>query len=308
MLDAIASLPLGITGSPRPPLPASYASFVNPNGLVGARIGVTRQGIDGAEPHTAAVFDDALAAMTAAGAILTDLDAAPFTFPPGDGELLVLLFEFVTDLKNYFATRVGVPMAGKTLAEAIAFNEANAGVEMPFFGQEIFELANSLATGPDDPQPGFTDSQGQTLTYNKALEIDRLAGGPNGIDAALGQFAIDAIATPTGTPTWPNDLINGDHFSFGTSGLAAIVGYPIINVPMGNVFGLPVGISFIGTAFSEGTLIRIASGFEAKTHARIAPQFFTTLPLDNVGGVPLTRARRGRGHGHTTAHGHMHHL
>ena len=315
VLDAIASrtpdgrdpatggVPLGITGSPRPPLPASYASFVNPNGLVGARIGVTRQGIDGAEPHTAAVFDDALAAMTAAGAILTDLDAAPFTFPPGDGELLVLLFEFVTDLKNYFATRVGVPMAGKTLADAIAFNEANAGVEMPFFGQEIFELANSLATGPDDQQPAFNG-----MTYNQALEIDRLAGGLNGIDAALGQFAIEAIATPTGTPTWPNDLINGDHFSFGTSGLAAIVGYPIINVPMGNVFGLPVGISFIGTAFSEGTLIRIASGFEAKTHARIAPQFFTTLPLDNVGGVPLTRARRGRGHGHTTAHGHMHHL
>jgi amidase len=315
VLDAIASrtpdgrdpatggVPLGITGSSRPALPVSYASFVMPNGLVGAQIGVTRQGIDGAEPHTAAVFDQALDAMAASGAILTDLDAANFTFPPGDGELLVLVFEFVTDLKNYFGTRVGVPMAGKTLADAIAFNEANAAVEMPFFGQEIFELANSLAPGPDDPQPAFGG-----MTYNQALEIDRLAGGPNGIDAALTQFNIEAIATPTGTPTWPNDLINGDHFSFGTSGLAAIVGYPIINVPMGNVFGLPVGISFIGTAFSEGALIRIASGFEAKTHARIAPEFFTTLPLENISGVPLTGARRGRGHGHISGHGHLHHL
>src|SRR5581483_8767762 len=148
---------------------------------------------------------------------------------------------------------------------------------MPFFGQEIFELANSLEPGPDDPQPAFGG-----LTYNQALEIDRLAGGPNGIDQALQQFTIEAIATPTGTPTWPNDLINGDHFEFGTSGLAAIVGYPIINVPMGNVFGLPVGISFIGTAFSEPTLIRIASGFEHATHARIVPQFFPTLPRNNV--------------------------
>ncbi len=313
VLDAIASrtpdprdpatggVPLGWQGRSRPALPASYASFVNANGLMGARIGFTRQGIDDANPPTAAVFDAALEAMIAAGAILVDLDAAGFAFPPGDGEFLVLVFDFVTDLKNYFATRAGVPMAGKTLADAIAFNEAHADVEMPFFGQEIFELANSLAPGPDDPQPAFGG-----LTYNQALEIDRLAGGPDGIDQALQQFTIEAIATPTGTPTWPNDLINGDHFEFGTSSLAAIVGYPIINVPMGNVFGLPVGISFIGTAFSEGPLIRIASGFEAATHARIVPHFFATLPLDHVRGVPLGR-RRGRGHG---VHGkaHLHHL
>jgi amidase len=104
---------------------------------------------------------------------------------------------------------------------------------------------------------------------------------------------------------WTTDLLNGDHFSFGTSGLAAIVGYPIIQVPMGDVFGMPVGISFIGTAFSEPMLIKLASGFEHAVHARIEPQFFPTLPLDNIKGVPLSRSRKPSG---TTHHLHqMHH-
>ncbi len=88
-------------------------------------------------------------------------------------------------------------------------------------------------------------------------------------------------------------MINGDHFQFATSGIADIVGYPIVNVPMGNVFGLPVGISFIGTAFSEPTLIKLSSGFEHAVHARLVPQLFDTLPLDNVSGVPLIRRRGG---------------
>lgn len=298
---ATGGVPLGWRGRTRPALPANYASFVNANGLNGAAIGVTRQGIDDVSSFTADVFDDALDAMHGAGAILVDLDARGFTFPPGDGEFLVLLFEFVDDLRNYFATRAGVPMAHKTLADAIAFNEANAGVEMPFFGQEIFELAQSLLPGANTPQPAFGG-----MTYNQALDKDRDAG-VNGIDLALRTFGVEAIATPTGTPVWPTDLINGDRFEFGTSSLAAIVGYPIINVPMGNVFGVPLGISFIGTAFSEATLIRIASGFEHATHARIVPQFFPTLPRNNVNGVPLNRRRRGPGHG-GHRHMHLHHL
>jgi amidase len=283
---ATGGVPLGWKGKSRPAIPANYTQFVSTNGLAGARIGVTRQGIDDVSSFTAAVFDAALASMQGAGAILVDLDAQGFTFPSGDGEFLVLLFDFVTDLRDYFATRVGVPMAGKTLADAVAFNTANANVEMPFFLQEIFDLALALATGANTPQPLFGG-----MTYNQALEIDRLAG-VNGIDAALSTFGVDAIATPTGTPVWPTDLINGDRFEFGTSSLAAIVGYPIINVPMGNVFGLPLGISFIGTAFSEPTLIRIASGFEQVTQARIVPQFFATLPRNNISGVPLNRVRR----------------
>ena len=295
---ATATVPLGWRGRARPMnLPTNYTQFVKSNGLVGARIGVTRQGIDAVSAFTGAVFDNALDAMEAAGATLVDLDEAGFTFPPGNGELLVLLFEFVGDLRQYLATRVGVPVAGKTLAEVIAFNDANEAREMPFFAQEIFDLALALRPGANTPQPIFGD-----LTYNQALDIDHDAG-VGGIDAALTNFNLDAIATPTGTPVWPTDLINGDRFEFGTSGLAAIVGYPIVNVPMGNVFGVPLGISFISTAFSEPTLIKLAAGFEHAMRARIVPEFFPTLPQNNVAGVPLSRRRNGR-----NDHGHRHHV
>lgn len=277
---ATGSVPLGWRGRFNRPanLPTDYTQFLNRDGLRGTRIGVTRAGITGFDPNFPTpqsvlnLFEKAVTAIQAAGATIVDLEASGFTFPGGDGEFLVLLFDFVGDLRSYFATRVGVPMAGKTLADAIAFNNANAATEMPFFAQEIFDLAQSLATGPDDPQPVFGG-----MTYNQALEIDRLAT-VNGIDKALHDFNLDGIVSPTGTPAWPTDLIFGDRFFFGTSNLAAIGGFPIINVPLGNLFGLPMGISFFGTAFSEPMLIKLASGFEHATRARIVPQFLDDLP------------------------------
>ena len=153
---ATGGVPLGLRGlATRPPLPADYTAFVDPNGLRGARIGVTRQGVDNVDTMVGGIFDDAIAAMRRAGATIVDLDAANFVFPPPDGEFLVLVFEFVDDLRNYFATRVGVPLAGGTLDDLIAFNDANAAKEMPFFGQEILELAASLEPGADTPQPAF---------------------------------------------------------------------------------------------------------------------------------------------------------
>jgi amidase len=289
---ATGGVPLGWRGlRPRPALPADYSAFVNPDGLRGAVLGVTRQGVDGASPSVGVLFDRALAAMHDAGATLVDLDAAGFVFPPGDGEFLVLVYDFKIDLQQYFTTRLGVPMAGATLLDAIEFNNTHAAVEMPFFAQEIFDLAQSIdVSSPDAPQAAFGG-----LTYNQALDIDQ-AAGVNGIDKALHDFGVQAIVTPTGTPAWTTDLINGDHFQFATSGLAAIVGYPIVNVSMGDVFGLPVGLSFIGTAFSEPSLIRFASGFEHVAQARIVPQLFATLPLTNVNGVPLTRRHGAPGH------------
>src|SRR5262249_37786727 len=130
---ATGGVPLGWqgTGKPRPALPLDYTAFLNPNGLVGARIGTTRQGIDNAPPQVVATFDAAVAAIQAAGATVIDLDNQGFSFVPAGGEFLVLLFDFKIDLEKYFATRVGVPMASKTLADAITFNEANAAAEMP---------------------------------------------------------------------------------------------------------------------------------------------------------------------------------
>ena len=285
---ATAGVPLGWKGRARPTnIPADYTQFLNRDGLRGARLGLTRSGIESAPAQVGAAFDEVLEALAAAGATVIDLDAAGFEFAPADGEFLVLVYEFREDLRDYLATRNRVPLAGKTLADAIAFNEAHAGKEMPFFGQEIFELANSLAPGPDDPQPAFDN-----MTYNQALEIDRLSG-VNGIDRALAQFDLDAVIAPTDNPPWATDLLYGDHFLFGSSGLAAGAGYPIVQVPASLVFGAPLGISFFGTAFSEPTLIRLASGFEAVTQVRAQnpPTFALMLPDDHIEGTTLRRPR-----------------
>src|SRR5713226_3357068 len=155
---------------------------------------------------------------------------------------------------------------------------------MPFFNQDIFDFCNSLAPGPDDPQPAFGG-----MTYNQALEADRLFA-VNTVDAALSSQHIDAIVTATDNPAWATDLLYGDHFIFGTSSIAAGEGYPIIQVPAGMVFGVPLGISFIGTAFSEPTLITLASGYEAATQVRAhnLPTFAATVPFTNIQGTTVS--------------------
>jgi amidase len=294
---ATAGVPLGWqgTGRARPTsIPTDYTQFLDPGGLKGARLGLTRAGLGGFDPFVPTPqpvldsFEAAVAALTAAGATVIDLDAAGFTFASADGEFLVLLFEFRTDVQRYLSSRVGVPVAGGTLQTLIDFDNANAAREMPFFNQDIFDLAETLAPGPDDPQPVFGG-----LTYNQALAIDHNAG-VNGVDAAISQFNLDAVVSATDNPAWATDLLYGDHFIFGSSSLAAGPGYPIVDVPAGMVFGAPLGISFFGTAFSEPTLIRLASGFEAATRvrARNLPTFASTLPFDNIQGTTLTRPTR----------------
>jgi amidase len=292
---ATGSVPLGWKGRTRPTnIPGDYTQFLNAKGLQGARLGLTRAGLNGFDPFVPTpqpvldAFEAAVEALTAAGATVVDLDAAGFTFPSAGGESLVLDFDFRNDVQAYFATRVGVPVAGGTLQSAIDFNNAHADVEMPFFNQDVFDQAESLAPGPDDPQPVFGG-----MTYNQALEIDRLSG-VNGIDAALKQFNLDAVVSATDNPAWATDLVYGDHFIFGTSGLAAPPGYPIVQVPAGIVFGVPLGISFFGTAFSEPTLIKLASGFEAATKIRAEnlPTFAPMTPFNNIQGTTLRKPRR----------------
>jgi len=286
---ATSTSPLGKSGQPRPMLPVDYTQFVNPDGLFGSRIGVARE-FEGFSPKLDAVFEDALSAMQSAGATLVDV-----TFPHfqdifnGAPEFTVLLFDFKADLQNYLATRVDVPIAGGSLADAIAFNNAHAAQELQFFGQEIFELSQQFNVA--DPN---TNNQPLGMSYSAAIAADKLFGATEGIDLLLTQNNLHAIVAPTDNPAWPTDLINGDHFVIGTSGPAAIVGYPIINVPMGFTFGVPVGISFMGTAFSEPTLIKLASGFEHVTQARRPPLLLRTLPFDTKGLPSRVRpSRRG---------------
>jgi amidase len=291
---ATAGVPLGWQGRFTRPanIPSDYTQFLNADGLRGARLGVTRQGIDNAPAQVGAAFDAVLAQMTAAGAVLVDLDAAGFTFPTAAGELFVLEFDFRGDVASYFATRTGVPLAHGTLQTAIDFNNNNADAEMPFWGQDIFTQAESLPPGPNDgiTDPGLAAFLGVPVgtSYNQALAIDK-AATVGGVDAALAQFSLDAVLAPTDNPAWSTDLLYGDHFVFGSSGLGAPGGYPYVQVPATNVFGIPLGITFFGTAFSEGKLITLASGFEAVTHERAKnlPKFTPTIPDDHIAGEPL---------------------
>lgn len=291
--SATGGVPLGWQGRFKRPtnIPTDYTKFLNSNGLQGARLGLTRLGLSGftnvTTPQSVVdAYEAAFTALTNAGATVIDLDAEGFSFPnggSGPGETLILCFDFRNDVQKYFATRVGVPMASKTLNDAIAFNNAHADVEMPYFNQDIWTLIATMPTGPDDPQPAFGN-----MTYNQALAADQ-SFGVNGIDAALSEFNLDAVVTATDNPAWATDLIYGDHFIYGSSGLAAPEGYPIVQVPAGMVFGVPLGISFFGTAFSEPTLIKLASGFEAATRVRAhnLPTFAETIPNAHTAGTTL---------------------
>src|SRR5437867_9147912 len=278
------------TSGNRSQIPQDYTQFLSADGLRGARIGVARD-FEGSSPHTDSVFEDALTAMRNAGAMLVDVSFPHISdINSGTAEFTVLLYDFKLDLNNYLSQRTGVPI--RTLADAIDFNTAHADREMPFFGQQIFELAQSFdVTNPDAIQP-------LGLSYNQALAQDQLFGASEGIDLLLRQNSLQAIVASTDTPDCPTDLITGDHCVFGSSSPAAIVGYPIINVAMGFSFGTPVGISFMGTAFSEPTLIKLASSFEAVTQARKPPKFLATLPFDTKGMPTPTRVHRRRNVGH----------
>ncbi len=245
---------------------ADYTQFLDPNGLEGARIGVMRGGgVTGYSLETDAAYEGALQAMADAGAVLVDPADIPTidALNADDAEIIVLIYEFKRDLNAYLASRSGVPVS--TLADLIDFNNAHADQELQYFGQEFFELAEADI---------FSDQD-----YQDALLRGHKLAADDGIDAILDDQDLDALVAPTGSPAWPNDLVNGDHFLGASSGPAAVAGYPMINMPMGVAFNLPIGISFIGTAFSEPTLIKLASGFEAVTKARKKPTFIKTLAL-----------------------------
>ena len=160
---------------------------------------------------------------------------------------------------------------------------------MPYFGQEIFIQAQSLTLDPNFCQPGFTSKVLPTtktcMSYNDALKIDQMAGAS--LDAALADFKLDAILAPTDSPAWTTDLILGDHFLFASSGLAGPAGYPIIQVPAGDVLGMPVGISFIGTAFSEPTLIKLAIGVRSGDARAVRADVRTDITKTHTSGTTL---------------------
>ncbi|HKS30737.1 MAG TPA: amidase [Pyrinomonadaceae bacterium] len=252
------------TGAASRKLLSDYTVFLDPAGLRGARIGVARK-FFGFSDHVDKLMSEALDVMKRVGAILVDPADVETMGKFDDTELEVLLYEFKADLNKYLAgLGAGAPV--RSLKEIIAFNERNREREMPYFGQELFLRAE--AKGP------LT-----TPAYRQALAKNHLLSRAQGIDATMRKHRLDAIVAPTGGPPWTTDLINGDHFSGASSTPAAVAGYPNISVPAGYVYGLPVGISFFGRAWSEPTLIKLAYSFEQATKHRAAPKFDERVSL-----------------------------
>ncbi len=241
---------------------ADYTKFLDPHGLRGARIGVARKYF-GSNDAQDQLMNNLIAAMKRQGADIVDPADLPTHGKFDDTEFLVLLYELKADLNAYLAARPGAPGSLKNI---IDFNESNRDKEMPYFGQDIFIKAE--AKGPLSSKE-----------YTDALEANHRLSRKEGIDAVMDQFHLDAIMAPTAGPAWLTDLANGDHAVGGSSNAAAVAGYPDVTVPAGFVFGLAVGISFFGRAWSEPTLLKIAYGFEQTIQARRPPRFIPRLKL-----------------------------
>ncbi len=239
-----------------------YTAALDPGALEGARIGVARK-MAGFHPAVDALLEEALHALERQGAEVVDpADLPDFEELPSYD---VMLYEFKANLNAYLAS-LGPDSPVKTLEEAIAFNEAHRDREMPYFGQDIFHKAQEK--GP------LT-----TPEYREALETCRRMTRKDGLDAVFAEHRLDALVAPTGAPAWMTDLVNGDHYIGGSSTPAAVSGYPNVTVPMGFVFGLPVGLSFMGLAWTEPRLIGLTYAFEQATRHRKPPGFLPTVDL-----------------------------
>jgi amidase len=244
---------------------SDYTQFLDPHGLRGARIGIPRQVYFGYSAKTDVIANAAIECMRQLGAEILDPADIPTAqqISSAETELTVLLFEFKADLNKYLSelTNTGI----KTLEDIIEFNNMHAEEELHYFGQELL-LEAQATTSLDDP------------TYLAALAENRRLSRQEGIDAVMDKYQLDALVMPTRNPPWHIDLINGDaHGGGGSSQPAAQAGYPAIHVPSGYVCGLPVGITFMGRAFSEPTLIKLAYAFEQATKARRVPEYLPAV-------------------------------
>ena len=246
-----------------------YTASLDKNGLRGARIGVARKRFTGYSPETDKLFADALDLMKRQGATIIDPADIATAGQTDDSETNVLFYEFKADLNAYLG-RLTPNVAVHSLADVIAFNNNNAARELKYFGQEL--MLQSQKKGP------LTEKK-----YLDDLAKNRRSMGTRGIDATIAKYKLDAIVAPTQGPAWLIDLVNGDAGGGGSfTAPAAVAGYPHITVPMGTVRGLPVGLSFVGGAWTEPTLLKLAYAFEQTAPARRKPTFAPTAEIGDT--------------------------
>jgi amidase len=261
LLSALAGIDPNDGATKAQKSPLDYTKFLDKGGLKGVRLGIARKSF-GFNDRLDKLMDDLIAEMKTLGAVIVDPADIPTSGKFDDSELEVLLYELKADLNKYLKG-LGPSAQVHSLKEVIEFNEKNRDREMPYFGQDLFIKAE--AKGP------LTDKK-----YTQALAKNHLLSRTQGIDLVMRKNRLDAMIAPTGGPPWPTDWVNGDHFTGGYSSASAVAGYPHITVPAGYVFGLPVGISFFGSAWSEAKLIQYAYAFEQATKVRRAPRFLAT--------------------------------
>lgn len=253
------------TAAAKDHLHLDYTTFLDREGLGGARIGVARNffgyhdGVDG-------VMDNALEVLEQGGAALIDTDHLARTEQASDAETIVFQYELKHGMASYLA-RLGDDAPMKTLQDLIDFNEQHKDREMPYFGQDFFLQSQEKGELTDFE---YIEARARCLRLTRT----------EGIDAGLAQDQLTCFVAPTISLPCPTDLVNGDHWLSGSTRPAAIAGYPSISVPAGYVHGLPVGISFFGPAWSEPTLIKLAYAFEQASALRQPPRFLPTLKLD----------------------------
>ncbi len=235
-----------------------YAALLKPDALKGKRLGVLRF-LAGFHPETDAVFAQALYVLKQAGAEVVEIPGMAGFNAIGDAEGIVLSVEFKADVNAYLATTPAA-VKSRSLADLIAFNHTREARELGLFGQELFEKSEATK-GLDDPG------------YVAALANAKRLAGTEGIDKLLAQYHVDALVAPTAGPAWVVDTVNGDHAAGNTPTLAAVAGYPHISVPMGMVYGLPVGLSFMGAKWNDGPMLAYAYAYEQARGPLPAPMF-----------------------------------
>jgi amidase len=245
--------------------PADYRRALRKGALRGRRIGVLHGPFTGYSEHTDACYEAALAALKSCGATLVDVELTTSKeLRESRVERTILLHELKDGLNRYLGGRRG--LAVKTLADVIRWNRRNAAEEMPYFRQEFFEQAQK------------TRGLG-TRAYREARQTAHRLARADGIDATIRKHRLAALVAPSGAPAWMIDPVDGDKFLGSSSQPSAVAGYPIISVPAGFAFGLPVGLSFFAGPGSEARLLGFAFAFEQATNARRVPEFLASISL-----------------------------